>query len=159
MLKAIKAKIKNSPATWGLILLTLLLMIDVLSIATWMSFSKDKIQKTSANASTQSAETNSKMSELLNKLRSADADPFLANNNKVARDPFSVPGAWVTFSSDNVQVFEYIDRETATREAKEFLNENNAAQAYMSESMLVIYTGGREEIATILTKAFGPRIN
>ena len=153
-----KLDIKSRPARWGLALLAFLLMIDVLSIATWMSFSKEKIQKTSASASAQPADANLKMSELLDKLRSSGADPFLAGDNKVSREPFSVPGVWVTFSADNVQVFEYINQETASREAAEFLKKNNAAQAYMSGSMLVIYTGGRKEIGSILTKAFGPQI-
>jgi hypothetical protein len=159
MIAAMKLDIKSRPARWGLALLALLLMIDVLSIATWMSFSKEKIQKTSASASTYSADASSNMSELLNKLRGAGADPSVAGNNKTNREPFSVPGVWVTFSSDNVQVFEYADRETATREALEFLKKNDVAQTYMSDSMLVVYTGDRKDIASILTKAFGQQID
>ena len=151
----IKSDIKSRPARWGAALVVLLLMVDVLSIATWMTFPALKVQKISASTSASTETASPKVLQLLNKLQTSGADPFLVGGAKTRRPPFSVPGILMTLRGDNVQVFEYTNQAAAAGEIASFVNSRNQARLYVDGSLVVLYTGNRDEIISVLTGALG----
>ena len=151
----IKSDIRSRPARWGAAFVVLLLMADVLSIVTWMTFPALKIQKISASTSASAETASPEILQLMDKLQASGANPFLVGGAKTRRPPFSVPGILMTLRGDNIQIFEYPNQATSAGEAASFVNSRSQAHLYVEGSLLVLYTGNRDEIISVLTGALG----
>lgn len=161
----IKSDIKTRPARWAVVLVVLFLMVDILSVAMWMTFPSFKIggaSSTPAALGDASATTHAASPAMLlfmEKLRDAGANPGIVRESNIRRPPLSVPGTLITLEGDNIQIFEYADRTTVLREAEELLKSgaNEKARLYADGQLLILYTGNRDKVVNILAQAIeGP---
>lgn len=161
----IKSDIKSRPARWGMVLVALLLMIDVLSIALWMQFPALNMGETSASASTgnnfaigtsgRDTAPSPAVLLLIEKLANTGANPVFVSGTKIDRPPFSAQGIVLTLHGDNVQVFEYENQLVARVEGGKFLDHREKSHLYIDGPLVVLYTGSRAKVITALNDSLG----
>lgn len=146
-LESVKSDIKSRPARWTAVLVVLLLAANALSISSWM--------KASAGIYANPVPASPQIASLVGKLRSGGGDPSVLPGGKIQRAPFSVPGILVSIHGDNIQMFEYARREAALEDAVEFLASQNQSYLRIEGSVIVLYTGKRKEVVSVLKKSIG----
>jgi hypothetical protein len=103
---------------------------------------------------------------LLEKFEAAGIQVALVRGNKIERPPLSADGILMTLEGDNIQVFEYSSSIFASKEANDFLESYGqasknrmswtpTAHLYLESSLIVLYTGNRDEVVSSLDRALG----
>lgn len=154
----LKSDIKARPVRWGIVLVALLLAVDALTLATWMTFPAFKGQKISVSTSANASAASPKILGLLDKIQASGTDPSVIQGSKINRPPFSVAGVLLTLQGDNVQVFEYGSAAAASSEARDFLESSTGAASsrlYVDGPLAVLYTGNRQDVISTLDSALG----
>lgn len=98
--------------------------------------------------------------QFIGDLKSVDLGPVMTQ--KIKRAPFSVIGALISLKGDNIQVFEYPDYETASKEglmfARGYTNNTkssfreNTMHLYIKDKIIIFYMGKDKDILTMLRK-------
>lgn len=99
--------------------------------------------------------------EFVKKLEGFDFKPKLIQEY-IKRTPFSVKGAMISLNGDNIQIFEYPDHDTASKEATIFAQKytgdktrnkwKNITNIYVRDKIVVFYMGRNELILATLNK-------
>ncbi len=103
--------------------------------------------------------------QLISELKESQLEPV--SSGKVLRKGLSVPGRMVAFKGDNIQVFEYPDRQKAYSEASEFAkkyehigdssphNWKKDVHIHVDDTLIIFYMGKEIEIIGALEKNSG----
>ncbi len=99
----------------------------------------------------------------LQRLRDNDMIPVAVG--EIKRKPFTVSGQVVTLNGDNIQIFEYVDHETAMKEASlmvqrytsssRTLTQKEAMHLYVDGTLAIFYMGKQDYIVTSLDQNAG----
>ena len=98
--------------------------------------------------------------KFMDDLKSVGLKPVLIQ--KIKRAPLSVKGALISLSGDNIQVFEYPDNETASKEMTIFAGKytkstasnlgENTTHLYIRDKIVIFYMGTEKNILVTLNK-------
>lgn len=95
-----------------------------------------------------------------NELKNVGLKPVLIQ--KIKRAPFSVKGALIGLNKDNIQIFEYLDHDTALSEGLVFAKKYTGSMAsnkwknemhiYVRDNLVIFYMGKDKNILVALNK-------
>jgi len=142
----------------------LLEIIWFLFLIKYMVFSDTNQYVSAATALAATTHTDLKLGlateQFVNELKGVGLKPIL--DQKIQRMPFSVKGSLISLNRDNIQVFEYSDHGTASKEGAIFSQKytkdstknkwNNIIHLYVRDKIVIFYMGKDINILKILSK-------